>query len=39
MTAVPEIGLHDSDLSAIHHSADATSGRGQRRTKLLVRTD
>lgn len=39
MTPAPSIGLRDSDLSATYHSADATSGRGQRRTRLLVRTE
>ena len=39
MTTAPPVRLDDSDLSAIYLSADATSGRGQRRTKLLIRTE
>lgn len=31
--------LRDSDLSAIYKSADELAGRGQRRTKLLVRVE
>ena len=39
MTPTAPIGLHDSDLSAIYLAADATSGYGQKRTKLLTCTE
>ncbi len=33
------VRLQDSDLSATYLAAEATSGRGQRRTKLLIRVE
>jgi hypothetical protein len=35
----PAISLEDTDLSAIYTSSDLVSGRGQRRTKMSVRTE
>jgi SMODS and SLOG-associating 2TM effector domain 3/SMODS and SLOG-associating 2TM effector domain 1 len=35
----PAVTLEDKDLSAIYVSSDLVSGRGQRRTKMSVRTE
>lgn len=35
----PELRLRDSDLSAVYQAADEVSGTGQRKTKLLIRTE